>query len=224
MNTQDSQSDVYVNDLINEHNIKLLSKTVNNLRKHRFDAHFFTDRKSLTEKVLEYISNGTTVGIGGSQTVKQLNLISNITAKGGVLLNHGIQELSPEERLNIMRQQLTSDVFLCSANAISLQGEIYNVDGFGNRVAAMTFGPKKVIIVAGANKICLDENEAWSRISKIAAPINFNRLNRNTPCNATGICSDCNSEERGCNIYTVLRRKSPVLDISVFLINENLGF
>jgi hypothetical protein len=126
--------------------------------------------------------------------------------------------------MEVMRQQQICDLFICSSNAISLQGELFNIDGHGNRVAAMSFGPRKVIVVAGTNKIVADEEAAWQRIRTVAAPINFKRLNRPNPCAKYGVCMNCNLNSRGCNIYVATRRKPPMMDFHVFIVNEPLGF
>jgi len=98
------------------------------------------------------------------------------------------------------------------------------VDGNGNRLSAMIFGPRKVIVIAGINKICIDEQSAWDRIRTTAAPVNMKRLNRPNPCTKEGICMDCSLLTRGCNAYLVLRKKPSMTDLSVFIVNESLGF
>jgi hypothetical protein len=174
--------------------------------------------------VIQFIKPGMQVAFGGSQTAKQLELQQRVTAAGAEILDHNAAGLSDEEKLEVMRKQQICDVFICSSNAISLQGELYNLDGHGNRVAAMAFGPRRVIVVAGVNKLVADEEASWERIRTIAAPINFKRLNRPNPCTKTGVCMNCNLPTRGCNIYVATRRKPPIMDFSVFIVNQNLGF
>jgi hypothetical protein len=105
-----------------------------------------------------------------------------------------------------------------------MQGELINVDGNGNRLSAMIFGPRKVIVVAGINKIVKDQEEGWERIRQKAAPMNLKRLNRPTPCVQSGVCMDCAVPMRGCNAYVMLRKKPSLSDFSVFIVNEILGF
>jgi hypothetical protein len=143
---------------------------------------------------------------------------------GKEILNHGLSGLTPEERMTIMRRQLTCDLFLTGTNAVTLSGWLVNIDGNGNRVAAMFFGPKKVIVVAGRNKIVDgDLQDAIDRIKNWASPPNAKRLNYNTPCAKTGFCSNCNSPERICRVTTIIDRKPRVMDIRVLVVNEDMG-
>lgn len=224
MSSHNNTTDIFVNELNTWHGNTLGSKTVEALRRNRFDADFFETRENAANAVLQFIKPGMQVAFGGSQTAKQLNLQQLVTQAGAEILDHNAPGLSDEEKLEIMRRQQICDVFICSSNAISLQGELYNLDGNGNRVAAMAFGPRRVIVIAGGNKLVANEEAAWERIRTIAAPINFKRLNRPNPCTKTGICMNCNLPTRGCNIYVATRRKPPMKDFSVFIVNETLGF
>lgn len=224
MSSHNNTTDIFVNELNTWHGNTLGSKTVEALRRNRFDADFFETRENAANAVLQFIKPGMQVAFGGSQTAKQLNLQQLVTQAGAEILDHNAPGLSDEEKLEIMRRQQICDVFICSSNAISLQGELYNLDGHGNRVAAMAFGPRRVIVIAGGNKLVANEEAAWERIRTIAAPINFKRLNRPNPCTKTGICMNCNLPTRGCNIYVATRRKPPMMDFSVFIVNETLGF
>jgi hypothetical protein len=218
------EANQFVRDMHNWHGQILGFKTVDALRKNHFDAQFFESGITAIEEVMKYIHPGMTVAFGGSQTVKQLGLIQRIEAAGAIILDHNAKELDEISKLEIMRKQQVCDLFLCSSNAITYKGELYNIDGNGNRVSAMVFGPRKVIVLAGTNKLCSDELQAWDRIRTIAAPVNYKRLNRPNPCTREGICMDCNLPTRGCNAYLVLRKKPALSDISIFIINETLGF
>jgi len=224
MSTPVNPTDTFVTEMITWHSHTLGMKTVEALHKNRFDATFFETRQEAANAVVGFIKPGMKVAFGGSQTAKQLNLQKMISDIGAILLDHNASGLSEDEKLEVMRQQQICDVFICSSNAISLQGELFNIDGNGNRVAAMAFGPRRVIVIAGVNKLVADEEAAWQRIRTIAAPINFKRLNRPNPCAKQGICMDCNLPTRGCNIYVATRRKPPMMDFSVFIVNEPLGF
>ena len=223
MNTTHS-TDKFIDEQQTWHNRTLGNKVVEALRRNHFDASFFENRQDAANAVVSQIRKRDKVAFGGSQTARQLNLQQLVVKAGGIILDHNAPGLTEEQRMEVMRQQQLCDVFICSTNAVTLQGELFNLDGNGNRVAAMAFGPRKVIIVAGINKICLDENAAWQRIQTIAAPVNMKRLGRPNPCTKTGICMNCNLPTRGCNIYVATRRKSPLVDIQVFMINEDLGF
>ena len=217
-------ADTFVTEMNTWHGRTLGLKTVEALRRNRFDAEFFETREDAAKAVLGMISPGLDVAFGGSQTARQLNLQHLVMDAGATILDHNAPGLSDEEKLEVMRQQQICDVFICSSNAVSLQGELFNIDGHGNRVAAMAFGPRRVIVVIGVNKLVADEEAAWQRIRTIAAPINFKRLNRPNPCTKQGICMNCNLPTRGCNIYVATRRKPPLMDFSVFIVNDSLGF
>jgi len=143
---------------------------------------------------------------------------------GKELLDHNQAGLNPEEKMAVMRRQLTSDLFLASANAVTLTGNIISIDGNGNRVASMIFGPKKVILVVGRNKLVGDVDEGLKRIKAIAAPLAAKRLNIDTPCAKTGFCIDCKSPGRICAITVILERKPRLSDFRVLVVNEDLGF
>lgn len=224
MSSAINPTDIFVNELNTWHGQTLGLKTVEALRRNRFDASFFETREEAAQAVLGLISRGMQVAFGGSQTARQLNLQQLIADAGATILDHNATGLSDEQKLDVMRQQQICDVFICSSNAVSLQGELFNIDGHGNRVAAMAFGPRRVIVIAGVNKLVADEEAAWERIRTIAAPINYKRLNRPNPCAKHGVCMNCNLPTRGCNIYVATRRKSPLMDFSVFIVNESLGF
>jgi len=224
MSTPINSTDTFVGEMNTWHGRTLGLKTVEALRKNRFEADFFETREATAKALLELISPGMEVAFGGSQTAKQLNLQQLVTDKGAVILDHNAAGLTDEEKLEVMRRQQICDVFICSSNAISLQGELFNIDGHGNRVAAMSFGPRRVIVVAGVNKLVADEDAAWERIRTIAAPINFKRLNRPNPCAKHGVCMNCNLPTRGCNIYVATRRRPSLTDFSVFIVNDSLGF
>jgi hypothetical protein len=219
-----NQTDTFVNEMNTWHGQTLGLKTVEALRKNRFEADFFETREEAANAVMEMISSGMQVAFGGSQTAKQLNLQQLVSDAGATILDHNASGLSGEQKMDIMRKQQICDVFICSSNAISLQGELFNIDGHGNRVAAMSFGPRRVIVIAGVNKLVADEEAAWERIRTIAAPINFKRLNRPNPCTKHGVCMNCNLPTRGCNIYLATRRRPSLTDFSVFIVNESLGF
>ncbi len=203
---------------------KLAQDCVVNLKKHGFDAHFFQSSQEAKPVILDMISGYESFGFGGSSTTRSLGLVEELKSKSKTVYDHWQQGLSREQDLELRLQQGRCDCFFCSANAISASGEIINIDGIGNRNNAMTFGPKKVVIVAGVNKVRPDLHSALNRIKEIAAPMRAKSLNMKTPCAETGVCADCNSPQRICRITTILHRKPMLTDISVVLINETLGF
>jgi hypothetical protein len=163
-------------------------------------------------------------GFAGSNTTRALGLIEELKSKGKTIHDHWQQDLSKDEDVDIRLKQGRCDCFFCSANAISITGEVVNVDGVGNRTNAMCFGPKKIVIVAGMNKVTQDLESAIKRVRDIAGPMRAKSLNIKTPCVETGICSDCNSPQRICRITVILQRRPLMSDVSVVLINEALGF
>ncbi|MDQ0204763.1 lactate utilization protein [Pectinatus haikarae] len=213
-----------MNDLIHWHNNTIGQRAAEALNRNNFSAKYFTDRQTAVEYILRLIPRKATVGMGGSSTVMELELWKLLEERGHELFNHNKEGLTAEERNKQRYKQLTCDVFLTGSNAITLTGKIVNRDAFGNRVAAMIFGPKKVIIVAGINKVVRDFKEADERIKMHAAPLNVKRYEMNNPCLTTGECIDCNSPARACNITTILSRRPPLTEIYVIILGESLGF
>lgn len=198
-------------------------KTVEALKANLFDALYVPDREEATRYVLGHCAPGKTVAHGGSATLtRDMAILDKVRATGATLIENAYGD--PEAMFEGRRKQLMSDVFLCSVNAVTTDGFLVSVDGAGNRTGAMTFGPRKVIVVAGANKIVPDLASAWQRLEKVAGPMNLRRLNMPTPCVQTGYCMDCRSDQRGCRIYTVLKRRPMLTDITVVIVGEDLGF
>ena len=194
------------------------------LSKNGFEARYVSTRAEALAYVESLVKPGMTVGFGGSMTIKELGAHASVERLGGKIIDHQNPNLSRDEKFATMRAELTSDLFLSSSNAITLDGELYNIDGNGNRVAAMTFGPKKIVIVAGYNKIVRNMSEAEARLQTIAAPMNCKRLSRPTPCVKSGTCMDCKGDDRICRIYTVHRRRPSWSDFSVVIVGEALGY
>lgn len=199
-------------------------KLVENLKKNLFDAYYFPDEKDISDFILNYIGTGTKVGFGGSVTVKSLGISKKAKEKGAIVFDHNVPDIPMDEKMEIMRQQLTCDLFISSTNAITMDGELVNIDGVGNRVAAMSFGPKKVIIVVSLNKICKDVETAFERIRMEAAPKNMKRLGFLNPCIKTGYCVNCDAETRACRIYSVIKRRPMLTDMTVIVTSKKLGF
>lgn len=207
----------------NWYNEELLKRVANNLNSNFFNAYYFHTRSEAQKHIFSRIQKGMKIAFGGSMTVRELNIQNYAIGEGAIVFDHNAVGLSDEDKLHIMREQLTSDLFICSSNAITTDGFLVNVDGNGNRVAAMIFGPKKVMIVAGINKIVHSEEEAFNRLKFVAGPMNMKRLDRNTPCGADGTCHNCSSSSRGCRAYTVLRKRPSLTPTEVILIDEVIG-
>ena len=206
------------------HNAVIGEKAAAALNKNNFKACYFATRDEAVSHIMSLIPADATVGIGGSWTIKQLHIDNLVEERGHTVYNHNKPGLSPETVLDYRRKQLACDVFLTGTNALAADGKLVNTDAVGNRVAAMMFGPKKVIVVAGINKVADTLAEAEKKVKTNAAPINNKRFNKNNPCVKTGICMDCNSPERTCNLTTVIHRKPPFTDVHVVIIGEELGF
>jgi len=199
-------------------------RTVENLRNHGFDAHLVETGAQAREFIMGMIGGYRSFGFGGSHTIRALGLLEALREQGKTIYDHWEPGLSKEAVTEIRLNQGRCDCFFCSANAVSASGEVVNVDGVGNRTSAMTFGPRKVIIAAGMNKVTPDLESALRRIRDIAGPMRAKSLNRQTPCAETGFCSDCNSEQRICRITTILNRRPSLTDTSVILIREPMGY
>lgn len=200
------------------------AKVVEALQKNHFTASYVNTKQEALEKLATLIPKDATVGIAGSWTIKEVGIDTLLEERGNTVFNHNKPGLAPEVSLELRRKQLTCDVFLTSTNALTLKGELVNVDGSGNRVASMIFGPKKVFVITGVNKIVTNLDTAMDRIELVAAPINNKRLNRPNPCTVTGECMDCQGPTRICNVTTVMHKKPPSSDIEVIIIGEELGF
>ncbi|MCM2359850.1 MAG: lactate utilization protein [Geobacteraceae bacterium] len=199
-------------------------KAVESLGKNGFTAVYCRSGREALDHIVREATGAQTVGFGGSLSVVDLRVADRLKELGKELLIHGVPGLALEERLAIMRRQLTCDLFLAGANAVTLSGVLVNIDATGNRAASMFFGPKKVILVAGRNKLVDgDAAAAVKRVKEWASPPNAKRLNFNTPCARTGFCSDCNSPDRICRITTVIDRKPRLTDVHVLVVNEELG-
>ncbi len=202
---------------------KRAQRVVEALRRNWMEAEFVPSSAQAVEKIVGMIPDGATVGIGGSVTLGQIGLVQALAARPVKLLNPFSKSLSREEQLKIRRQCLTAEYFLTGTNAVTENGELYNIDATGNRVGAMFFGPSRTIVVTGHNKIVRDLHAAHRRIKEWAAPINARRLGRKTPCAETGVCSDCSSPESICRVNVTIAKQPRTSNIHVFIIGETLG-
>lgn len=194
------------------------------LKHNGFDAVYVSSGADALAKVMEFVKPGMKVGFGGSMSVKGLGTQAAVAAAGAEILDHGAPGLDQERKMEILRAQLTCDLFIASSNALTLDGELFNVDGNGNRIAALTFGPRKTVVVVGANKIVRDLDEAISRVEQLASPMNNKRLDRPNPCVKSGTCMDCQGPTRICRVYQILKRKPSLSDFTVIVVGEALGY
>jgi len=194
------------------------------LKANGFKVIYADNSKEALDKVMSLIPKEAKVGIGGSVTVRDIGLVEAIEKQNNPIFMDWGKPLELKEKLKVRKEALNSDVYLTSSNAITLHGQLVNIDGTGNRVSAMIFGPKKVIVVAGVNKLVGTLDEALARIKNIACPLNGKRLNLKTPCALTGKCADCNSPDRMCKVTVILEKKPSLSDITIVLVGENLGY
>jgi len=202
---------------------KQVERTIKALKKNNFEALFVSDSKAAFEEVMKRIPDGVTVAVGGSMTLGQVGLLDALEKRKINFIFPMKQGKTPEEVHALIVKTFLADIFLSGTNAITEDGKLYNVDATGNRVAAMVIGPKKVIVVSGVNKIVTDLEEAEKRVKWWVGPQNAKRLNKKTPCVETGVCSDCSSPDRICNIDVTLRKKPRATDVAVILVGEYLG-
>jgi L-lactate utilization protein LutB len=205
-------------------NRKLGAQVVKALQNRRFEAWYVADPGEAADKALSLIPKIHTVSWGGSATVEGLGIKERLVREGYHVLDRDTAR-SPEERMALMRQALLCDTFLTGSNAISEDGQLINIDGNGNRTAAMIFGPQQVIVVAGINKVTKTLEEAYTRARHIAAPLNAQRFPQHkTPCNETGSCANCLAADSGCTFIVHTRLCKPAGRIKVILVGKDLGF
>ena len=200
-----------------------INRTLESLRKNNMESFLINTHEELINKIEELVDVGRKVSFGGSMTLFQTKVMEHLRNWRYELLDRYKEGLTQQEIKEIYRESFFCDAYFTSTNAITECGELYNVDGNGNRVAAMLYGPDKVIVIAGVNKIVKDINEAISRVENFAAPANAKRLDKKTPCTVTGKCMNCSSPERICREYTVIRKPVPNR-IFVLLLNEEYGY
>lgn len=204
-------------------NEKLGSTVVKALESRNFEAYYCAGKEEALEQVLKLVPEGSSVSWGGSMSLDELGVKEKLRQGNFALIDRDAVE--PKEIVETMRKALTCDVYLTSTNALSEDGQLVNVDGNGNRVAAMAFGPKSVIVIAGVNKIVKSEEDAVARARNIAAPLNAQRFeNMETPCKKTGCCGDCKAKGCICSTLVTTRMCLPVKRIKVIVVGENLGF
>ncbi|GAB4371097.1 MAG: lactate utilization protein [Deltaproteobacteria bacterium] len=197
-------------------------KCVEALRKNGFDAAYHPTIESVRERVLEECDKAETIGFGGSTSIAEMGIYDALAGSGKTLFDHG-RVAGKEEKAVARRGQLTCDLFLSGTNAVTLDGCLVNLDMNGNRTNAMTFGPKKIVVVAGGQKVVGGVSEAIRRIKSVAAPRNTKRLKLSTPCATSGFCENCDSPQRICRVYSIIERKPPHSDITVLVCGEPMG-
>ena len=206
------------------HKDTVVSEIIENLEKNNMKGFHIKSIEDLHNKIKELVAGGSTVSVGGSMTLFETGVIDLLRNEDYNFLDRYKEGLSPADIKQIYRDSFSADAYFTSTNAITRKGELYNVDGSGNRVAAMIYGPDKVIVVCGYNKIVDDVDSAIKRNRSVSAPINAKRLSRKTPCAQTGYCMDCNSPERICSEYVIIRKQMVKDRINVLILDESFGY
>ena len=189
------------------------------LEKNGFGVEIFNTLSEAKNKLLAEIEEDESVGIGGSITIDQMDIYEDLKEKCEDVYWHWRKDVE-----DATKKARNSDTYITSSNALTMDGKLVNMDGNGNRVAAMIYGHKDVYIIIGKNKICKNYEEARERIRNIAAPMNAKRLNLETPCVYTGKCQDCDSPQRICKAEVILHRKPNSTNLQIYLIDEELGY
>lgn len=204
-----------------ENTAKTILKTFD---KRGFEGCYCPTSKEAAEKAMSYVKSGMTVSFGGSMTLGESGVMDALKSRDDIALFDRGEAKTPEEVQDIYHKALSCDCYFMSTNAITLDGELVNTDGTGNRVAALIYGPANVIIIAGMNKVSATLEEACSRVKTRASAPNCIRLNRNTPCAITGKCHECFGDDCICSQTVITRRSAVKNRIKIILVGEELGY
>ncbi len=203
---------------------KQVEKTINNLEKRKMKGIFVSDEEALIVQLRELIQEGSVVGVGDSVTLEETGVLEFLREGNYTFLDKYREGITKEEKKHLYIENFSADTFMCSTNGLTEEGELYNIDGNGSRVAPMIYGPKQVIIVAGINKLVRNLEEAQNRVRNYAAPIDAKRLGRDTPCTKIGHCVDCKSPNRICNDFVTITGQFEKDRIKVIIVGKSLGY
>lgn len=201
-----------------------MAKTIiENLEKRNMEGYYFENSSECVKAIIDSIPSGSVISWGGSETVKEMGLMEAVHNGSYELIDRTAAQ-NPEEARQIYAKTVLADYYLMSSNALTIGGELINIDGNGNRVACLIQGPAHVIIVVGMNKIVTDVESGVARVRNMASPANAIRLNKKIPCASTGHCHDCLSPDCFCNQIVITRRSGHEGRIRVYLVAEDLGY
>lgn len=203
---------------------KRIDRTLESLKNNNMKGYYIEKREQLFEILKNLIKENSIIGVGDSMTLSETGVLDFLREGNYEFLDKYRDGITSEEKKQIYIQNFSADTFICSTNALTENGELYNIDGNGSRVAPMIYGPKQVILVVGINKIVKNIEEAEKRVRNYAAPIDAKRLDKDTPCTKLGYCVDCKSPNRICNCFTIIRRQFDKDRIKVIIIGEELGY
>lgn len=197
---------------------------IKNLEKRNMEGMYFDTASEAYDYLNAQIISGMKVGIGGTMTLEEMGLKQHLDARADITVYRKIGTMTYDEARDLCLKSFDADAYLMSTNALTMEGELLNIDGMGNRVACLIYGPKVVYIVCGMNKVCRNMDEAILRARNLASPANCIRLNRNTPCAKTGKCHDCVSPDTICSQFVYTRYSAIKGRIHVIMIGEELGY
>lgn len=201
-----------------------MERTAEALRRNNMYCECVENAAEALDRIQDMLDEGSTIAVGGSMSLFEAGVIDELRAGDYNFLDRYDKSLSPERLKQLHRDAFSADVFLTGTNAVTENGELYNVDGTGNRVAAMLYGPDSVIVLVGCNKLVKDLDEAVARVEAVAAPANAVRLSIDSPCRKTGMCMHCHSENRICADYVVMAHQRTKDRVKVILVAEELGY
>lgn len=210
----------------------IIENTIKNLEKNNIEALYVESKEDVVPLIEKLVPQGSTVAVGGSVSLDESGVLSHLRSGRYEFFDRYAQGLSREEVMEVYRKSFGVDAYFCSSNAVTEEGELYNVDGNANRISAIAFGPKTVIMIVGVNKIVKNIDEAVNRVKTIAAPKNCRRLDCRTYCFEKGHCMDmdggmgkgCDSPQRICRHYLVSAKQAVMGRIKVIIVNEELGY
>jgi L-lactate utilization protein LutC len=202
---------------------KIQSEIIRNFKSRNIEVTFFKTLEDVKDKILDLIPINSTVGIGNSRTLKEIDISRTLTERGNTVFDKTLAK-SKEESKKIKKKSLLTDWYITGTNAISKDGYIVNIDHSGNRVAAMIYGPDNVIVVVGKNKICNTLNDALYRVRNVAAPLNAKRAGYNPPCLKLNECVNCKTDQRVCFNLVVIEGQYEKKRMKLFIVDEEVGF
>jgi L-lactate utilization protein LutB len=205
-------------------NEQKVERTIKALNDNNMNGYLVNSKEELIDKIKELVDENSVVAVGGSMSLEETGVLDHLRSARYNFLDRYKPGLTAEEMNKVFRDSFSADAFFASSNAVTEDGKLYNVDGNGNRVAAMMFGPTKVILVVGVNKIVKNVDEAIKRNKEISAPANAKRLNKSTPCTKVGYCMDCKSNEKICRQYSLIASQGRKDRMHVIFLNEEIGY
>lgn len=211
-------------NVLEQHHALIAEQVIKNLKKRHMDGYYCKTPQEAVSLASSLMAAGSSVTWGGCMTMKEIGLLDEIKSRHDLVVMDRADAKTPDEVDALYRKAFSADTFIMSANAITLDGELLNIDGTGNRVAALIYGPKQVLVIAGMNKVCKDLDEAMTRVRNIASPPNCIRLDKKTPCASTGVCGDCLSADCICNQIVTTRNSRDPQRIKVILVEGSWGF